>query len=99
MRDDPFFRDVPRKTYDMEGEQIEFPVLYYDLRYINAIFTAKTSKLKKLLPHPNFKPVTIWPGAGMLGITAFEYRDTSIEPYNEIAISIPVKFPPGFTFP
>ena len=35
----------------------------------------------------------------MLGITAFEYFDTSIGPYNEIAIAIPIRFPPKFTFP
>lgn len=99
MRDDPFFKDVPRKILDMAGEPIEFPVLYYDFRFIMATFTAKTNRLKTLLPHPNFKPIEIWPGSGMLGITAFEYHDTSIGPYNEIAISIPVKFPPGFAFP
>lgn len=99
MRDAPFFKDTPRKTLDMAGQQIEFPILYYDLRCMTNIFTAKTSRLKKLLPHPNFRPIEIWPGTGMLGITAFEYRDTSIGSYNEIAIAIPVKFPPGFVFP
>ena len=99
MRDDPFFKDTPRKILDMAGEPIEFPILYYNLRLITAIFTAKTSGLKKLLPHANFKPIEIWPGTGMLGITAFEYSDTSIGPYNEIAIAVPVKFPPGFVFP
>ena len=99
MREALFFKDTPRKTLDMVGQQIEFPILYYDLRYITAIFTAKTSKLRNLLPHSNFRPIEMWPGTGMLGITAFEYRDTSIGPYNEIAIVIPVKFPPQFVFP
>jgi hypothetical protein len=99
MRDSPFFKDTPRKILDMAGETIEFPVLYYDLRCIACIFTAKTSRIKKLLPHPNFRPIEIWPGTGMLVITAYEYRDTSIGPYNEIGIAIPVKFPPRFIFP
>ncbi len=99
MKDDPFIRDTPRKTLDMAGQPIEFPILYYDCRWINAIFTARTSKLNKILPHPNFKPVEIWPGRSMLGITVFEYRDSSIGPYNEIAFVIPIKFPPGFVFP
>ncbi len=99
MRDTPFFKDTPRKALDMAGRQIEFPILYYDLRYITGIFTAKTTKLRNLLPHPNFRPIEIWPGTGMLGITAFEYRETSIGSYNEIAITIPVKFPPQFVLP
>ena len=35
----------------------------------------------------------------MMIIVAFEYRDTSIGPCNEIGLSVPVKFPPGFVFP
>ena len=99
MRDSSFFRDTSRKTLDMAGQSIEFPILYYDLRCITSIFTARTDRLKKLLPHPNFRPIEMWPGIGMLGISAFEYRDTSIGPYNEIAVAIPIKFPPGFTMP
>ena len=99
MRDDPFFEGTPIKTLDMEGEPFEFPILYYDFRMISSTFSAKTKKLKKLLPHSNFKPIEILPGTGMLIITAFEYLDTSIGPYNEVSVSIPVKFPPGFVFP
>ena len=62
MRDDPFFKDTPRKTLDMAGEPIEFPILYYDFRMISATFTAKTNEVKKILPHPNFKPIEIFPG-------------------------------------
>jgi Acetoacetate decarboxylase (ADC) len=99
MRDDPFFKGAPRKTFDMAGEPVEFPILYYDLRMIHVVFNVKNDALKKLLPHSNYKPIEIWPGTGMLGITAFEYLDTSIGPYNEIAIGIPIKFPPSFAFP
>jgi len=99
MRDHPFFKDTPRKTLDMAGQPMEFPVFYYDVRFVTAIFTAKASALKKLLPHRRFKPIQIWPGTSMLGIAAFEYHDTSIGPYNEIAISIPIKFPSRFVVP
>ncbi len=99
MRDDPFFKNTPRAATDMDGESIEFPILYYDLRMLGSTFSTKTSKLKKLLPHPNFQPLELWPGTGLLIISAFEYHDTSIGPYNEIGISVPVKFPPGFAIP
>lgn len=99
MRDDPFFKDSPRNSLTVEGLTIEFPILYYDLRVIHAVFNAKTSVIKKLLPHSNYRPIEMWPGTGMLGITAFEYFDTSIGPYNEIAIAIPIRFPPSIAFP
>lgn len=99
MRDHPFFKDTPRKTLDMAGQPMEFPIFYYDVRFVTAIFTAKTTALKKLLPHPRFKPIQIWPGTGMLGIAAFEYHDTSVGPYNEVGIAIPIKFPSRFVIP
>jgi hypothetical protein len=99
MRDDPFFKDTPRNPMTIEGLTVEFPILYYDLRMIHAVFNIKNNVIKKLVPHSNYKPIEIWPGTGMLGITAFEYFDTSIGPYNEIAIAIPIRFPPGFAFP
>jgi len=99
MRDSPFFKDTPKKILEMDGEAVEFPVLYYDFRSITCFFTAKTSQVKKLLPHPNFKPIEIWPRTSMLIISAFEYLDTSIGPYNEIAIAVPVAFPPRFMIP
>lgn len=99
MRDDPFFKNVERKTLYMEGQPHEFPTLYYDCRFIGTYFPVKTSRARTLLPHANFKPIEIWPGTVMMGITAFEYHDTSIGPYNEIGISIPTVFPPRFIFP
>jgi len=83
----------------MEGQPADFPIFYYDYRFIGTYFPVKTSRARNLLPHANFKPIEIWPGTVMIGITAFEYHDTSVGPYNEIAISIPTIFPPRFFFP
>jgi hypothetical protein len=99
MKDHPFFKDTPKKALDMAGQPMEFPIFYYDVRFVTATFTAKASALKKLLPHRRFKPIQIWPGTGMLGIAAFEYHDTSIGPHNEVAIAIPIKFPSRFVVP
>ena len=46
MREDPFIRETTRKTLDMAGQPIEFPILYYDTRWMNAIFTVSTSRQK-----------------------------------------------------
>jgi hypothetical protein len=95
MRDDDFFKDTQRNAREMKGLSCEFPVLYYDFRFVNCIFTVKMDRLKHILPHTQFLPIQIWPGTGMLAVTAFEYRDTSIGPYNEVAISVPLNFPPA----
>jgi hypothetical protein len=99
MRNDPFFSGTPRKILDMDGVPMEFPILYYDIRHVAAMFPVAIRKLKELLPHPNFKPVEMWPGTGTLVISAYEYHDTSIDPYNELAISVLVRFPPATGLP
>lgn len=92
MRDSEFFNETPRKTYEIQGQEIEFPVFYYDFCSVTASFIVKTNKLMEVLPNPNFIPAEIWPGFGVLTITAFEYRDTDIGPYNEISVAIPINF-------
>jgi hypothetical protein len=95
MRDHEFFKDTPKKTIEVEGISVDFPVLYYDYRFVSCIFTAKIKRLKNILPHPQFTPIQIWPGTGILSITAFEYRDTAIGSYNEVSVSVPINFPPA----
>jgi hypothetical protein len=95
MRDDDFFKDTPKKILDMKGQPAEFPALYYDFRFMNCMFNVKVNRLKKILPHPQFKPIQMWPGTGMLAVCFFEYRNTSIGPYNEVAISVPINFAPA----
>jgi hypothetical protein len=94
MRDDVFFENTPKKILDFKGEPAEFPALYYDFRFVNCIFTAKIDRLKQILPHPQFKPIPIWPGTGLLTVCFFEYRDSAIGPYNEVAINVPINFAP-----
>jgi hypothetical protein len=93
MRDDVFFENTPRETFQIDGQSVEFPVFYYDYRFLTCVVTAKSDKLNALLPHPEFKVAELWPGSGVLSMTAFEYRDTDLGPYNEVAISIPMYFP------
>jgi hypothetical protein len=92
MRNDEFFKGTPRLTYEIKGRKVEFPVFYYDFSSVTATFIVKADKLSELLPHPHFIPAEMWPGAGVLAITAYEYRDTDIGAYNELSISIPINF-------
>ncbi len=91
-RDMEFFKGVIQVETELEGQKAKFPVFYYDASSITGIFLAKKSKLKKLLPKAEYHPLTIAPGVGLLAITAFEYRDTDINPYNEVSISIPISY-------
>jgi hypothetical protein len=89
-----FFKGIVQWEIKKEGLEGSFklPVFYYDNTSITAIYTASTSKVKKYLPHPEMYPVELFPGRCLVGFTAFEYRNTDINPYNEFSISIPISF-------
>lgn len=62
------------------------PVFYYDNTSMTAAFMASTREVKKLLPDPDMHPLEIFPGRCVVTFSAFEYRDTDIDPYNEFSI-------------
>ncbi len=89
-----FFSGVKQWELDFPrtGRKGKLPVFYYDNTTINAIYTASTGCIKALLPHPQMKPVELYPGRCLVAFTAFEYRKTDIDPYNEVSISFPIEF-------
>jgi hypothetical protein len=87
-RQSPFFEGVPQVDATLAGESAKLPIFYYDGTAQTAVFPAKLSALRKLLPDPRFVPARLAPGLGAVGVTCFEYRDTDIGPYNELAITI-----------
>ncbi len=74
-------------------EVLRLPVFYYDGTAIQAVFAARLGALRRLMPDPRFAPARLAPGLGAVVITCFEYRDTDIGPYNELAISVVLNEP------
>lgn len=89
-----FFKSVvqwefPMKDFDREGK---LPVFYYDNTAMTAIYTASADKIRSHLPIPEMHPAEVTPGRALVSFTAFEYRRTDIDPYNEFSISFPITF-------
>lgn len=94
MNKGDFFKDVIQwdmmsKDRSLEGK---LPVFYYDNTAMTAIYTASTDKVRSLLPLPEMHPVETMVGRALVAFTAFEYRKTDIDPYNEFSISFPITF-------
>jgi hypothetical protein len=68
------------------------PIFYYDVTSFEVVFTASTEKVRNYLPHPGMHPIELYPGRCIVTFSAYEYRKTDIDPYNEFSISIMVTF-------
>ncbi len=81
------------ENYDEHFQRrVKLPVFYYDNTAMTAIYTASTAMVRRHLPRTEMRPVEVLPGKALVAFTAFEYRRTDIDPYNEFSISFPVTY-------
>jgi hypothetical protein len=92
------FSGIVQWEMSWQGRAAKLPVFYYDNTAFTTIFSAPTSRLKRLLPHPDLRPIELYPGTGLVAFTCFEYRRTDIDPYNELSIAVMASLK-GFTVP
>ena len=78
---------------------VELPVLYFRDDSFVSVFTVDAEKARRLMPSRNLHPVPATPGRALLVVAAYDYLETSAEPYGEVAITLPVvhgRRPPPF---
>ena len=81
---DPFFQ-VPRtRCHTSEGE-VDLPIAYYDTDELLAVFAVDPAPVRAALADVPLELVTVG-GRAHVGLVFFEYRDTSIGPYNEVGL-------------
>lgn len=88
MHPDEFFDAVSQAELALDGELVKLPIFYRDGEAITGVFPARIGALRKLLPDRRLKPARLAPGVGAVTITCFEYRDSDVGTYNELAVGI-----------
>lgn len=83
-----FFAGIDQVEMQFDGGTGKFPIFYRSARMFTILLPASWLALKRLLPDERFSPAQVLPGVGGLALTAFEYYDTDIAPYNEFSIGI-----------
>lgn len=86
------FEGVKQWEFDWQDMKAKLPVFYYDNTAMTAIYTASTAAVKALLPLPAMRPIELYPSKCLVAFTAFEYRKTDIDPYNEFSISFLITY-------
>lgn len=85
-----WFKQIKKEKVDIGFESYS-PNFYYKTSRVTAIYTADIDRLRELVPADVMKviqPLQIWPGRGVVAVTAYTYHYCDNDSYNEIAISI-----------
>ncbi|MCP5721726.1 hypothetical protein NL330_27080, partial [Klebsiella pneumoniae] len=64
---------------------------YYKNSRVTAIYTADLAQLKALMPPKvlaQVQPLQIWPGRGLVVLTAYAYEYCDNDSYNEVGLSV-----------
>ncbi|MFZ3219290.1 MAG: acetoacetate decarboxylase family protein [Rhodoferax sp.] len=85
---DPFFQ-VPRTVRPTSEGDVEFPILYFRTRCVQAFFWSPVALVEKHLAGTGLTPGLVWRGKAVVGLAFFEYSDTSIGVYNEVGLALP----------
>ena len=89
-----FIAGLQRSRASIDGLDFELPVVISEARVFSAVFPASARRLRKLVPD-GLVPAQLLPGMGLVQLTAYEYTDTDIGPFNEFSVVIPL-YTPGF---
>lgn len=85
-----WFKTLNKTKVDIGFESYS-PNFYYENTKITMVYTADFDTLRGLMPVEvleQVQPIQIWPGRGLVALTAYRYDYCDNDSYNEIALSI-----------
>lgn len=95
-----WFKELKKERVDIGFESYS-PNFYYKNSRVTAIFTADLDKLLELIPAKvleKVQPLQVWPGRGLIALTAYSYHYCDNDSYNEIGLSVITNRPGGSNF-
>ena len=90
----------PLQISDSISKDFSFPTFYKNVSCGMGIFMCSYEQALKVLPHPSMKPVRMPGGRAVVILSCYEYRTVmNMQPYNEIAMTIPLLMNPSISVP
>jgi hypothetical protein len=90
MSTNDFYREIEHTPVPWRQHVLHVPVFYPDIMFLTVSILAPVKSIRSLLPSSRLNPYRITPWHSTLSITAYQYRESDIGPYNEISIGVPV---------
>jgi hypothetical protein len=89
-----FSNSRPGNTIIHGDFSYELPILYFRDDLFLVFFSADYRRVRQAMPSDRLHPVVLPGGRAMVGLAAFNYLETSIGPYGEVAVAIPAVYGP-----
>jgi hypothetical protein len=91
-----FFESAkPVRTVTHGKATFQLPILYFRDDFFALFFSADPKRIRAVMPSSRLHPVLLNARRAMVGIGAFNYIDTSIGSYGEVAVVIPAVYGPS----
>ncbi|MCC6555653.1 MAG: acetoacetate decarboxylase family protein [Polyangiaceae bacterium] len=87
MSKEAFF-NVPRTVRETSEGPVELPILYRDVTNVLALFLAPREGAEEVLAGTGLRPGVRVGDRVLVGLSFYEYRDTSIGSYNEVGTAV-----------
>ena len=85
-----FYQEIEHTPVPWRKYELHAPVFFPNIMLMTVSILAPLERIRSLLPSTRLKPYRITPWHSTLSITAYQYRETDLGPYNEVSIAIPV---------
>jgi hypothetical protein len=89
MQKDDFFKGIKQIEIKSGTHTTKYPVFYREVSYLGVFLLAPLDKIRSILPSKRMHPFRITPWHSLFTITATEYKDSDVGPYNQVSIGIP----------
>lgn len=87
---DDFFSGVTQEPVETSAGECMLPILYRDGSCVGLMYRVAPEVVAPLIRDEEFEPFTLM-GKAIVQLVVFEYRDTTIGPYNELALAVEIK--------
>jgi len=90
MQKSDFFEGITQAPVKVGNYDIQVPIFYQDITSIGVFLLAPLDKVRTILPSKRMNPFRVTPWHCLVTITASEYKETNLGPYNAVSIGIPL---------
>jgi hypothetical protein len=92
MNKEDFFKGIYQIEVKSGSYSIKYPIFYKEAAYLGLFLLAPLDKIRDILPSKRMNPFRLTPWHSMFTITAAQYKNSDIGPYNQVSIGIPFVF-------